>query len=124
MKPTAFSFKLRADALDGRTAISYRQGEKLSAGDDSKVCALNLLSKMDLWNAPVSRFEHFIESRRLSLSYLEAMREGFAETRNVSSRYKMLIVYLKTKKRRQWFGRFLTAMADLRLSMAKGEHVS
>ena len=98
--------------------------KKLSAGDDSEICTWNLLPKTDLWHVPVSRFEHFIESRRLSLPYLKAMQQGVAQTQTVFSGFKILIDCLNMTKRRQRFGSFLIAMADLKLSMAKGEHVS
>ena len=67
-----------------------REGEKLSAGEDSEYCQRLILRGYKLIYDPTLVFNHYIPSNRLEVSYREALYAGFAECSIILEKYYFL----------------------------------
>ena len=71
--------------------LSGRKGSKLSAGDDSEICAWYRMAGFRLWFDELLKFSHYIPSERQSIEYVEKVNLGFQESRIVLKAYDTLL---------------------------------
>lgn len=71
-----------------QTLLSDRKGSSLSAGGDSEISEMILLSGFELWYNPRLTFTHYIEEKRLNISYLKKLMYGFGVSLPYLETYK------------------------------------
>jgi glycosyltransferase involved in cell wall biosynthesis len=71
-----------------------RCGEKLTSGGDSEISKWHLLIGQKLWYDDRLLYIHFIENKRMNMSYLEGLQSGFLNSSNYLSLYDE-VIYLQ-----------------------------
>ena len=72
---------------DFPSLLTGRNGEKLSAGEDSEYCQRLILRGYKLFYAPALVFHHYIPQQRLETSYRDSLIDGFNECSKILIKY-------------------------------------
>lgn len=113
---------LKKMAVAGWTKSTGRNGEKLSAGEDSEMCLYVQKEGYDFGYNPNMLIKHIISKNRLSYEYATKLYQGFAEYYIVLNKDNLktkkfiiltilryikakigLVIFMKTEKKLKWF---------------------
>lgn len=83
--------------------LSDRKGNALSGGGDTEICKWFLLLGKKLWYDERLSFKHYIEPRRLELSYIENLRKENEKYAYLIKKYDMVIALNPTPKFKEIF---------------------
>lgn len=91
-----------------------RTGRKLSSGEDSELCLAFQIAEFDIWYDNSLQFKHFIESKRLTNSYLKQLQNGMSSSGYVTRFYRnYLFGYKPHVTKYFWLKEFLYSLKDL-----------
>jgi glycosyltransferase involved in cell wall biosynthesis len=88
---------LRFKSFGLNSLLTGRNGDKLSAGDDSEICSWFLIAGYNLWYDENLTFKHFIPQGRLTKEYFNKLLEGFKEANEKLEFYRAIISCLNDK---------------------------
>lgn len=85
--------KVIQQAFDSRypSLLMGRSGEKLTAGDDAEMCMRFVIMGYRLYYDEELVYYHFLPPGRLTVAYLEKMKEGFLHSFGLQTLYTELI---------------------------------
>lgn len=93
-----------------QTLLSDRKGSSLSAGGDSEISEMILLSGFELWYNPRLSFIHYIEEKRISISYLKKLMYGFGFSLPYLELYKLVRENKANHLSASWLFQFVKAI--------------
>ncbi len=93
-----------------------RTGKSLSSGEDSEMCLAFQIAGFDIWYNNSLRFKHYIEPKRLTITYLQRLQKGMSSSGYVTQFYRrFLFGYTPKITRYFWFKEFLYSIKEILL---------